>query len=53
MIRPLRIRHRWMIVTIALVVGILMVLGLLARRPIPTMENLPAVGAAHGASLDR
>ena len=49
MIRPLRIRHRWMIVVIALIAGVLMVLGLLARRAIPTVESLPAVGEAHGA----
>ena len=41
MIRPLRSRHRWMIAGIGLVVGALMVLGLLARRPAPTVETLP------------
>ncbi|MEE2775497.1 MAG: hypothetical protein VYE73_01865 [Acidobacteriota bacterium] len=29
---PLRIRHRWMIGAIGLAVGVLLVLGLLARR---------------------
>ena len=44
MIRPLRTRHRWMIAGVGLVVGALMVLGLLARRPTPTVETLPVAG---------
>ena len=48
MIRPLRIRHRWMIVALTLVAGVLMVLGILARRPIPTVETLPTVGESRG-----
>ena len=46
MIRPLRTRHRWMIVAIALATGVLMVLGLLARHPMPTVERL--VSASEG-----
>ena len=53
MIRPLRTRHRWMIVAIALFAGVLMVLGLLARHPIPTVEDLTVVGTAHEAGLDQ
>ena len=37
-----------MIVAIGLVTGVLMLLGLLARRPVPTVVDLPAVGAVHG-----
>ena len=44
MIRPLRTRHRWMIAGVGLVVGALMILGLLARRPTPTVETLPVAG---------
>ena len=44
MIRPLRIRHRWMIAGVGLVVGALMILGLLARRPTPTVDTLPVGG---------
>lgn len=45
MIRPLRKRHRWMILAVGLVVGVLMVRGILARRPIPKVETLPLVSA--------
>ncbi len=41
MIRPLRKRHRRMIVAVGLIVGALMVLGLLDRRSVPTVETLP------------
>ena len=50
MIRPLRSRHRRMILGIALVVGLLMVLGLLARRSIPLVDELP--GAAPARAVD-
>ncbi len=57
MIRPLRTRHRWMIVAIGLVTGVLMVLGLLARRPVPTVESLVSPSTdragADGAGLDQ
>ena len=49
MIRPLRTRHRWMILSMAFATGVLMVLGLLARRPVPTVDTLPAVGFTHDA----
>ena len=50
MIRPLRSRHRRMILGIALVVSLLMVLGLLARRSIPLVDELP--GAAPARAVD-
>jgi len=41
MIRPLRVRHRRMIVLLAVALPLLVAAGLLARRPIPRMERLP------------
>jgi len=49
MIRSLRARHRWMIVTMAVLVGVLMVLGILARQSIPKVQKLPSLGAVDGA----
>ena len=38
MIRPLRSRHRCMILVVVLLVGTLMIAGLAARRTVPTVE---------------
>lgn len=45
LIRPLRSRHRGMIVALALVVGLLMILGLLGRRRVPHVDHLPRAAA--------
>ena len=49
MIRSLRARHRRMIVAMAVLVGVLMVLGILARQSIPKVQELPSAGAVAGA----
>ncbi len=41
MIRPLRIRHRAMMAVLAVVIPLVFVAGLMAREPIPVMEQLP------------
>jgi len=46
MIRPLRARHRRMVVAVGVVAGLLLVLGLLARRPVPTQAALPLRAAS-------
>lgn len=52
MIRSLRSRHRIMISAVAVVAGLLAVLGLLARRPVPTIENLPGVASTTTATVE-
>ncbi len=47
MIRPLRTRHRGLVLIVALVAGALLVAALLVRRPIPTVEALD-VGTVAG-----
>ncbi len=45
MIRPLRSRHRGMIVVLAVIAPLVLAAGLMVRRPMPRMERLPgAVG---------
>jgi hypothetical protein len=41
-IRPLRRRHRVLILVVGIAAAILVILGLLARRPVPEMDALPA-----------
>lgn len=52
MIRPLRRRHLWMWLVVALVTGVLAVLGLARRPEKPVMDSLPAALAiaAEGAA---
>lgn len=38
MIRPLRTRHRWTVTLLAILIPLLFVLGLMARREVPTQE---------------
>lgn len=41
MIRPLRSRHRRMILFVGFMTGLLLVLGIMARRPVPISDELP------------
>ena len=41
MIRPLRARHRRMMTVLAVVVPVVFVAGLLARQPVPAVDELP------------
>ena len=41
MIRPLRQRHRRIVIALAIVLPVAFAAGLAARRPVPTMGQLP------------
>lgn len=45
MIRSLRRRHRWLIVAIGALTAALIVLGLLSRRPVPSVPALDETGS--------
>lgn len=42
MIRPLRQRHRRMVVTLGVLLPVAFTLGIAARKPVPNMDSLPA-----------
>ena len=42
MIRPLRQRHRRIVITLAVILPAAFVMGIVARRPIPITEHLPS-----------
>ena len=42
MIRPLRQRHRRIVITLAIILPAAFVLGIVARKPIPITEHLPS-----------
>jgi hypothetical protein len=50
MIRPLRSRHRRLILIVAILVGVLSVLGLRSRRSVPTVDQLPGVVSSTSSS---
>ncbi|MBS1791983.1 MAG: hypothetical protein JST85_30030 [Acidobacteria bacterium] len=42
MIRPLRRQHRITILILALVLAVLFIVGLMARKPVPVNSRLPS-----------
>ncbi len=42
MIQPLRRRHRWMMVTITIILPVVFIAGLAVRKPIPATGNVPS-----------